>query len=277
LGNRRNTSLIFVSFWTTLEGTVDLVVPIAMDKNSGFSVRIGGDGMGSASVAVKRPVLPVVRRAFSPRDLATSIARVFANLGPNNPLRAMNAADRKAVWGSLMIFAESIDDPHKSLHLERMEHLAKVVSDAARLSAEIEKLLRNDYGEVLNRRLIASKGLPAQLNSFMIEVGGLLYATGFQKQRAFADCPLIYASELVRLRTGTWNDVHLEELLRAMRDEDKEYSGDAIHKKRERFKASYPLIYRLIVQKVSRGEPLFGRGTVRRVRMGTRERPESHA
>jgi hypothetical protein len=215
------------------------------------------------SVAVKRAFRPLIPQVLSPRDLKKFIARKFGELGPKNPLRTMPEADQKLVLGALMIFAEFIDEPSESDNLKSIEHLAQVVSDAARLSAEIEKALATDYGEVLNRRLIASKNLPEQLNSFMIDVGGLLYATGFKKQRAFSDYPLIYASELVRLRTGTWNDVHLEELLGAMRNEDKEYSGDAVHKKRERFRANYPLIYKGIVQKVSRGEPLVGRNVTR--------------
>jgi hypothetical protein len=222
-----------------------------MDKNSVFSVRSRGKGdeMGSAAAA-KRAVAPAIRQALNPGDL---VAKAFAGLGGDNPLKKMPAADRELVWASLVIFAREKDNPRTSLKIQKLEALARAVSDAARLSAEIKELLRNEYGDVLNRRLKACQGLPAQLDSFMTQVGGLLYTTGFKKQRAMKDYRLIYASELVRLRTGTWNDEPLAELLQTLRDEGADFSGDAIHKKRERFKTKYPVVYKAIVQSVAKG------------------------
>jgi hypothetical protein len=126
------------------------------------------------SVAVKRAIAPAIRREFSPNDLKNLVAKAFAGLGDENPLKKMTELDSRLVWSALRFFAYEKDDPTQSSILPKLEHVAEVVSKAASLSAEIEELLCNDYGEVMNRRLVASRDLVAQLDSFMLQVGGLV-------------------------------------------------------------------------------------------------------
>ena len=46
-------------------------------------------------------------------------------------------------------------------------------------------------------------------------------------------------AEFVRLSTGSWNDRHLEELLQGFQPEP----NLCLHKRRQRFKEEYPLMY----------------------------------
>lgn len=61
------------------------------------------------------------------------------------------------------------------------------------------------------------------------------------------------------MRTGTWSDGALAELLQTMRSEDDDFSEGAICKKRERFKTDYPVVYRVTIEKVSKAIPPTGR------------------
>jgi hypothetical protein len=59
------------------------------------------------------------------------------------------------------------------------------------------------------------------------------------------------ASEFVRCRTGKHYDEHLAELFQAINNDSdlKDFSGDAIRRKREHFKKAYPLLYASLANK----------------------------
>jgi hypothetical protein len=233
------------------------------------------------SVAVKAP-----RSTYKvPRTLdgrVIPVARAFECLGEANPLRRLSNQDQELVWANLMFFQikrdERIRGPLKG-PLEELEGIAKAASDAANLAAKIEEFLQNDCGEVLNRRLTGFGCLPTLLKSFASKVNGdgLLSAFGetrFKRARAFEDQLLIHASQLVLQKTGSWNDEHLAELYQSMRsDLGRDFSGEAIRRRRERFKKEHPKLYNLTVLSASRehkgegqhrGRSVAGKPTPRR-------------
>ena len=97
--------------------------------------------------------------------------------------------------------------------------------------------------------------LPPRLEAFGILFGGLLdriVGKRGQKNKLAKNQILLVASEFVRLKTNRYNDEHLAELIQALRDKSdlSDFSGDAIHKKREHLKRTYPLVYAYLFNKV---------------------------
>jgi hypothetical protein len=202
---------------------------------------------------VVKVIVPVAHKEFDPQI----VFRTFDELRKPNPLKKMTDADKKIVWGMLLIFAdEKFEKSKRSRYLDQIERVTKTATEAAKLANQIREILEKDNGEWLNQRLKACWDLPARLDSFAEQAGGPLRSLGRtegKRKRAIADRYLIYASEFVKLKTGSWNDEHLFELLQATRINDVKFSGDAVHKTRERFKIKHPLLYRTIVLNVSDG------------------------
>lgn len=182
------------------------------------------------------------------------IVRAFDGLHRDNPLRNLTYGDQKSVWVFLMVFAELTENPDNKM-LREINKLSHSVSIATKAATSIEKQLRTDHGKALNRRLMTGAGLAVHLKFFAKQVGGpldRLGKTGLKIQRAIADHYLISASELVFLRTGGWYYEFLGDLLRALRPEARELSGEAIRRRRERFKRAHPEFHQAIVRRISR-------------------------
>src|SRR5208283_3047648 len=94
------------------------------------------------------------------------------------------------------------------------------------------------------------------LHAFASRLGGVLglFGKAGHKERVMNNQILIMASEFVRLRTGKHYDEHLAELFQAISMDSnlKDFSGDAIRKKREHFKKTYPLFYRRTMNQLLR-------------------------
>lgn len=97
--------------------------------------------------------------------------------------------------------------------------------------------------------------LPPRLEAFGILFGELLnrvVGKSGQKNKLAKNEFLVMASEFVLLKTNRYNDEHLAELIQALSDEAdlSDFSGDAIHKKREHMKRIYPLVYASLSNRV---------------------------
>jgi hypothetical protein len=232
------------------------------------------------------------------------VAKAFDRLPPTSPLRELNDTDQESVWASLHIYktnwvkrvpghgpkrkntsnsfkanreprAPKRSSDSLNPAVQELGRIVQAASDAAKLASKIENLLQNDWGEVLNRRLMKSRELPVHLNSFASQVDGLLDAlgkNGYQIGCAIEDQFLIYASEKVRHRTKRWNDSHLADLFQvievgaaepALRASERapgaaqseillDLSGETICRIRDRFKKKHPELYNLTVLRASR-------------------------
>jgi hypothetical protein len=195
-------------------------------------------------------------------ELRAFTAEAFENLHDGNPLKHMGEEDQELVCGWPMLFVrerDGLDD-----HLHRIEQAAQIASDAVELATRMQKLfLRNPLPEDENPLpggLSAEHhDLPARLHSFANGVNGVRQwtdhfgKTAVKRQRVRRDLLLVGASEWVKSKTGTWNDEHLAELLQSISFDLEDFSGDAIRKRRERFKQDYPKLYLLAATRANLG------------------------
>jgi hypothetical protein len=229
---------------------MDSLGRIAMDRN-GFEFCPVAGKRRKRNMDRER-LKPATHRHIDPYEARKAVAQAFDCLGEANPLRAMAEADKAVVWGTLGLFADERSAP--SRYEQQWDRLAQVAADAAKLASRIEEILQADHGEVLNRRLKNSRDLPTHLSSFADQAGGLVKTLGetdLKRRRALQDRFLIYASEFVKLKTGTWNDEHLAELLQTMRSVSADFSGDAIRKTRERFRQKHHVLYEITLKTIS--------------------------
>ena len=111
--------------------------------------------------------------------------------------------------------------------------------------------------EPLKSRLGELEDLPRRLGAFAGLLGGfvrLFVGKPGHEEKVMHNRSLILASEYVRCRTGKYYDEHLAELFQAINNDSdlKDFSGDAIRRKREHFKKAYPLLYASVATKASK-------------------------
>jgi hypothetical protein len=189
---------------------------------------------------------PVLARGNPARASAHDpLKEAYDALPPKCALKGLAAGDKAKIWAFLTIFAENKECPPRFPYLQEQERAARAGVDALRLAIEIEEVLKKDHGEVLNRRLRNSRHLPAFLVSFTKAVSPIytLGATESRREHALIDWPLIYVCHFIRLKTGAWHDEQVADLLRTMRSDRDDFFGDAIRKKRRRFKSEYPVFF----------------------------------
>ena len=227
----------------------------ASDRRRTEFCPVSTEGNESMTRANAECVPQVVHHTWTAGDLRKAVKEAFDCLGAANPLNQLIELDKAIVWGALMTFTSDRNRPSAPL-MRQLDRLAKIAKDAAKLSSTIEEVFQNDFGEVLNRRIAACEDLPIRLSFFSGQVEEFLLPlgdTGLRRKRTLEDRYLIYASEFVKFKTGTWNDEHVAELLQTMRSGVTEFSGDAIRKTRERFKLKHPIVYERAVEDISAG------------------------
>jgi hypothetical protein len=179
------------------------------------------------------------------------LAEAFERLGPKNPLRKLSDEDRWLLWGLLIRFVQWRDKPFD--YLKTLDRAAETASSAAELAKKMQATFRVDHIEPLNGLLEHFRGVPAVLYLYAEKVESLVNKIGKKghKQRTVTTASLIEASEFVRLKTRSWNDEHLIELLQFIPDflsgpehkSTEAFDGSFIRKRRERFKRDYPAFY----------------------------------
>ena len=195
-------------------------------------------------------------------DYATAVRRSFENIGPRNPLRKLTAHDRRLLVAFLQI---QVSAPESGGVSDFLEEIAQIADEAGALGSSIKaKMFAGPLAESLAPFLGDFQYLPAVLALFSKRIGDLVEnAVGKRghKGRVYKNQFLIMASEFVRQKTGKHYDEHLAELLQSVPGVDADgddISGDAIRKKREHLKRTYPLIYRSAVDRARRiagGQP----------------------
>ena len=97
--------------------------------------------------------------------------------------------------------------------------------------------------------------LAMRLKAFALLFGGLgdqLLGKRGHHGRLWKNQFLVMASEFIRHKTASYNDEHWAELIQAInRTSDlADFSGDAIHKRRQNLKRTYPLAYACLFNKL---------------------------
>lgn len=171
--------------------------------------------------------------------------RAFNEAGPENPLQRMAQRDRHYLIAIFTLFARSRGGIVIPSLLE-LEEADRIASDAGKLAVRIrDTVLCGQVGELddFPRRF---HGLPQLLEQFSDYLSALLGPLGKpgQKQKILLNRLVVTASEFVKLRTGSYNDEHLAEVLQTILDDpDEDFSAQAIRKKREQTRRSYPRQY----------------------------------
>jgi hypothetical protein len=180
--------------------------------------------------------------------------RAFREVGPNNPLRGLDVASKKRLWGLLKLYAmiqqfdqKSDDDP--------LELAARAVADAGKVAADLKAhLFGGPLADVL-APLVPNffVDLPRRLQIFSEVMGALLGLTGKSghKDELFKNQVLVMASEFVRLKLRRFYDEHVAELYQAIGNGDfsSDFSADAIRKKRNYLKRKYPQLYDVALER----------------------------
>lgn len=192
-------------------------------------------------------------------DYKGYVAAAFAHTGPRNPLKAFDEADKSLLVSLLAIFL--VSPPPSDNTVEDFEKLAEIAGQTKTWAKGIRLALDSQFSRELqsmpslNTALGSFHDLPPRLEAFGILIGGLLDRIAGkrgQKGKLMKNQFLIMASEFVRLKTKRYNDEHLAELIQALSHEAdlSDISGDAIHKKREHMKRTYPLVYAWLCNRV---------------------------
>jgi hypothetical protein len=192
-------------------------------------------------------------------DFAKTVREAFQYTHPGNPLRKLTEEERMFIVASLVMYKtklpRTIADP--------WEQTAKTATEAATLAKRISQVLKakhleplKDF-EPLKSYFGAFEELPRRLRAFAVVVGGLLrHLSGKpgHQQKVLHNQSLVMASQFVRCRTGKYYDGHLAELCQAIGNDSelKDFSADAIRRKREHFKKTYPLLYAYVATKASK-------------------------
>ena len=183
--------------------------------------------------------------------IADWAGKAFQEIHPKNPLNKLNDSDRKALWALLMAYdyASRIKRGERTnAFLKELDSMSKTVADAAKLGARLKsQVFEGTSSEALRPFTAGFEDLPMRLIGFSKTLGEALNSFGKQghKAKILANQSLVQASEFVLVKTGQHYDEHLAELFQAIgnRPEELELTGDAIRKKREHLKGSYPVLY----------------------------------
>jgi len=173
----------------------------------------------------------------------------FQELGPKNPLRRLDTRDQEFLWALLEVYffaAAQPSDP--KLEIELGSQAARTARDVMKLAQRLEDdIFRGPLSDELRPFLSQFENLPQVLRIFAGNVGAVLGWVGKpgRKSGLFQNQFLVTVSEFVRLKTGGFHDEHLAELIQGLggRDQDSDFSGEIIRKKRGYLQKSYPLAY----------------------------------
>jgi hypothetical protein len=196
---------------------------------------------------------------------ARFVREAFQNTGPRNPLRKLSERERMYISACLVTYKGI---PGK-MGKDPWEQTTKTAREAATLAKKISQVLNARHIEPLKdleplkSHLGELEDLPRRLGVFAGLLGGFVrhfVGKPGHAEKVMHNLSLIMASEFVRCRTGKYYDEHLAELFQAINNDSelKDFSGDAIRRKREHFKKTYPLLYAYVATKAlklaSRGE-----------------------
>lgn len=193
--------------------------------------------------------------------------QAFAALGPTNPLRQLHDEDRQLLWAYLKLFSVlAAQPPSRDLNLEPEELASRTARDAAKLAVRLEAdVFQGPLAAELHPFFSGFEVLPVLLREFSKRVSGAIDLVGGpgRKGELLTNQLLIIASEFVRLRMGSPYDEHVAELLQGIREtkdgeEESDFSGDAIRKRRKYMQKNYPVLYQTSVQ---RAKDSFGPGS----------------
>lgn len=183
-----------------------------------------------------------------PVDIVRKAREVFAENGPNNPLNRLSDSDKVVLWAFLTVYKNLTDSTMPSPTTDHWEGASKIATQSKTLATRIKSMVfQGEKADLLAPYMHTFQDLPAQLDAFSNQLGGLMNSLGKpgQKSKVFPIEFLIAASEFVKNKTGNYQDEHLAELFQAIgsKAESKDFSGDAIRKKRKYFRKEYPLLY----------------------------------
>ncbi|MGD0831030.1 MAG: hypothetical protein ABR907_08820 [Terracidiphilus sp.] len=188
-------------------------------------------------------------------DLVGPTAQAFRHISATNPLRKLSGPDQKILYSMLKVYAAvTTQDGKRRSKDGLLEKEAKLVYDAAKLGSKLEsEVFHGPNSDVLLPYISSFSDLPRQLTEFSKVVGGMLDLFGKRghKEGNLYGFFLIVASEFVRLKTGQHYDEHLAELYQAVSERSltEDLSGDAIRKRREYLKKSYPDLYSWMLER----------------------------
>jgi hypothetical protein len=185
-------------------------------------------------------------------DFARTVPSFFDNLGPNNPLKWLTSYDKRLLTSFLGAFLvggtrkgpRGSDDP-----FEELEEASRVGAEAAQLAEKIQRTVFEGNVAKSLGPLLGPTDLPALLREFSKHISEMFetfVGKAGHKRKVTRTRILVLASELVRRRTGNYNDEHLAELLQAVAGETghaDDYSGDMIRKRREYLDKHYNFLY----------------------------------
>lgn len=194
-------------------------------------------------------------------DITKRVGKAFESTGPRNPLNRLQEVDKCLLWAWLTVYSSCEVEPKKRFDfLSWLERTTQTAADADALATRIQaQVFQSEFAKSVSPFVIGFQDVPLRLHAFASRLGEVLGSFGKpgHKGRVLNNRFLIMASEFVRLRTGKHHDEHLAELYQAIRMEPEnssatpgDFSGDAIRKKREHFKKTYPLLYRHAMNEV---------------------------
>ena len=183
-------------------------------------------------------------------DFEEYVESGFAHTGPRNPLRTLTPEDKIVLVSLLTLYLEPCPPEDAAF-----EQAAETATHASALAERIHQLLGTYFAQALQDVLGDFHDLPMRLKTFSLLFGGLcdqLLGKRGHQGRLWKNQFLVMASEFIRHKTNRYNDEHLAELIQAINPSSDlaDFSGDAIHKRRQNLKRTYPLAYACLFNKV---------------------------
>ena len=181
------------------------------------------------------------------------------DLARNNPLRRLDDRELIAVFACLTMYL-SDKEQHIEFSATSLKETRMISEEAALLGERISRLMWKSKPWDQFRFLKIHRILPPLLSTFSKSLSG--FVDLFAKKASDNDTGrdfLICASLILRSSTGSFHDEHLAEVIQLLPrpkvqpyapgrpvSARSELSGDAIRKKRDRLRRSYPQRYKFV-------------------------------
>lgn len=188
------------------------------------------------------------------REMEDRVREAFKSMGPKNPLNRLGAIEKRILWSLATIYAAEGQLDLEKRRPDQIDKLEKTVADASSLAKKLQQqIFDGDLASLLRPFVKDFQDLPSRLGALALRLRSVLDITAGkpgQTRKVMRNRCLLVASEFVRLKTGTYGDEHLADLLQAVSlvpdpkadFSGTDFSGDAIRKKRGYLSSKYPLL-----------------------------------
>jgi hypothetical protein len=185
-------------------------------------------------------------------DYAPFVRKVFEDTGPNNPLRKLSDEKKHVLVALVHVYLMERLLALNTGNADALDEIGTIAAEASDLANRMRTLVfGGSLAEPLSSLVGKFRGLPSILEAFASQTSWLVNQTGKpgHKEKLWRSHYLIVGSEFIHGVAGNYFDEHFAEVIQTVAfrcnpsSEAGDLSGDAIRKKREHIKKTYPAMF----------------------------------